>query len=116
VYAVAKLKYYYPGQYTNLRKHVLSCEICQKPKEITHPQKAPIGELGLQVLSQTWFCDVHGPFTETSSEYSHDCEFVEHVSLWTEFYILAQITAEAIVQTFLDCVKICSSEATLPSV
>jgi hypothetical protein len=104
VYAAARLKYFYPGQYTHLRKHVLSCEVCQKSKEVNHSQKAPIGELGLQVLGQKWFCDIHGPFTKTTSGYSYVCVFVEHVSLWTEFYPLAQVTAEAIVQAFLDCV------------
>jgi hypothetical protein len=102
--ALARLKYYYPGQYTLLRKHVLSCEVCQKTKEDTHPQKAPIGELGLTSLRQIWNCDLHGPCTQTSQGHTHLCVFTEQVSLWTEFYPLTQITAEAIVQAFLDSV------------
>jgi hypothetical protein len=103
-FARSKFKYYYPGQYTHLRKHVLSCEVCQKAKEDTHPQKAPIGELGLTSLGQNWNCDLHGPFTQTSEGHTHICVFTEQVSLWTEFYPLTQITAEAIVQAFLDSV------------
>jgi O-acetyl-ADP-ribose deacetylase (regulator of RNase III)/transposase InsO family protein len=103
-FALSRLKYYYPGQYTHLRKHVLSCEVCQKAKEDTHPQRAPIGELGLTSLGQNWNCDLHGPFTQTSEGHTHICVFTEQVSLWTEFYPLTQITAEAIVQAFLDSV------------
>jgi hypothetical protein len=49
-YAAARLKYFYPGQYTYLRKHILSCETCQKAKENTHPLRAPIADLGLTVF------------------------------------------------------------------
>jgi hypothetical protein len=81
VYAAVRVKYFYPGQYTHLRKHALSCEVCQKSKEVNHSQKAPIGELGLQVLGQKWFCDIHVSFTETTSGYSYVYVFVEHVFL-----------------------------------
>jgi O-acetyl-ADP-ribose deacetylase (regulator of RNase III) len=104
VFAASRFEYFYPGQYTHLRKHVLSCETCQKAKEMTHPQKAPIGDLGLTVLGQKWFLDTHGPFPQTAAGNSYICVFIEHVSLWTEFYPMAQLTAEAIVHAFLDCV------------
>jgi hypothetical protein len=52
VYAAARLKYFYPGQYTHLRKQVLLCEVCQNSKEVNHSQKSPNDELGLQVLGQ----------------------------------------------------------------
>jgi hypothetical protein len=96
IYALARLKYYYPGQYSHLRKHVLSCEICQKAKEGTHPQKAPIGELGLSSLDQIWNSNLHGPFTQTSEGHTHICVFTEQVSLRVELYPLTQITAEAL--------------------
>jgi hypothetical protein len=76
----------------------------QTAKEDTHSQKAPIGELGLTSLGQIWNCDLNGPFTQTTEGHTHICVFTEQVSLWTEFYPLTQITAEAIVQAFLDSV------------
>jgi hypothetical protein len=103
-YAAARLKYFYPGQYTYLRKHILSCETCQKAKENTHPLRAPITDLGLTVLGHKWNADIHGSFTQTSSNNAYVLVFVEQVSLWTEFYPLSEITADAIVQAFLDCV------------
>jgi hypothetical protein len=77
---------------------------------MTHPQKVPIGDLVLMVLGQKWFFDTHSPFPQTAAGHSHICVFIEHVSLLPEFYPMAQITAEAIVHAFLDCVIIVDLE------
>jgi hypothetical protein len=74
-------------------------------KENTHPLKAPIGDLGLEVLGQKWNVDIHGSFSRTSSNNAYVLMFVELVSLLTEFYPLTEITAEAMhSKAFLDCV------------
>jgi hypothetical protein len=69
-----------------------------------HPLRVPIADLGLTVLGQKWNVDIHGSFMRTSSNNAYVLAFVEQVSLWTEFYPLSEITADAIVQAFLDCV------------
>jgi hypothetical protein len=45
VFAMARMRYYWPGLYTYLRDHVLTCATCQKCKREIHPPTVPVGEL-----------------------------------------------------------------------
>jgi hypothetical protein len=44
VFSMACMRYYWPGMYTYLRDHVLTCAIYQKCKREIHPPIVPVGE------------------------------------------------------------------------
>jgi hypothetical protein len=51
LYAAARLRYYFPGMFTFLRNHVITCLVCQQVKRPIHPGKIPLSSLPVPPLA-----------------------------------------------------------------
>jgi hypothetical protein len=66
VYAMARMKYFWPRLYSDLKHHVITCLTCQKCKREVHPLQVPIGTLSTS-LPLTRF---HSDFLDHSESHT----------------------------------------------
>ena len=60
LYATARIRYFFPGMYTFLKAHVLTCKDCQLCKRAVGVHKVPLTSLPVPAPCTRWHLDFHG--------------------------------------------------------
>ena len=101
LYALVRQKYFWPGMWTFLKDHVVTCLACQQAKRPIKATKAPLKSLEVVPVATKWFLDYHGPFP-VSEGYKYIFCAVDSTSLWCEMHPAKDSTAETTINFIFD--------------
>ena len=83
-YQAIRLRYYWPGMYTDIERYCRSCVPCQKAKRQIHVPKPELKPLPRGTLFSRWHVDLMGPLTTSTEGHQYILLFIEAFSRWPE--------------------------------
>jgi hypothetical protein len=101
LYALSSSKFFWPGMYTYLRQHVLTCLECQQSKRPIKPGKTPLTSLTVPPPLTRFHMDFHGPLPLSRGK-RHILVIIDSTSMWTELIAVEDTTAETVVRALFD--------------
>jgi transposase InsO family protein len=101
VFSMARMRYYWPGMYTYLRDHVLTCATCQKCKREIHPPTVPVGELPAALPLTRFHMDFFGPLRESDGK-RFILVIVDSASQWPELIATDNLEAKTICEALFN--------------
>ena len=101
-YSSIKAKYYWPNMYTNVEKHVKSCDPCQKESRAYNKRKAPLVQFSVKAPCSSMHMDILGHLTPSSLphaplvEYKYILLVVDSFSGWCAGFPLVSQDAKTV--------------------
>ena len=92
-YEALRLKYFWPKMYSDVEKHVTTCDECQRAKN-TRTTPAPLIPLPVVGPFERWHIDYLGPLTKTKNGYAYILLMVDSFTKWVE--AIPMVSTEAI--------------------
>jgi transposase InsO family protein len=101
VFPLARMRCYWPGLYTYLKDHVITCATCQKCKREIHPPTVPIGELPSALPMMRFHVDLFGPLLESDGK-RFILVIVDSASQWPELIATYNLEAKTICEALFN--------------
>jgi len=79
-----KERFYWPGQYNDVRDWCQTCATCASRKMTTHSLRSPLGSVTASYLTQIMAVDLGGPFPESDSGNIYIMVVGDYFSCWME--------------------------------
>ena len=93
LYKTLKQKYYFREMYISVHQYVSTCVECQKNKNISTPENAPLSPLPIGLPFSRIHVDHIGPLPVTPEGYRH-LVVIDATTLWADAFPVKSTTAE----------------------
>ena len=109
-YSTTRMRYWFPGMYAFLKRHISTCLVCQQSKRPIHPGKVPMTSLPVAKALTRWCADWHGPIRVKNprsgglTEKKYILVIIDSTSMWVELVVTDDCSAETAMSGLFDCV------------
>jgi O-acetyl-ADP-ribose deacetylase (regulator of RNase III)/transposase InsO family protein len=101
VYAMARMKYFWPRLYSDLKHHVITCLTCQKCKREVHPAQVPIGTLPAAAALSRFHLDFFGPMRPSNGK-RFVLLIIDAATMWPELIATDNLEAHTVCEALFD--------------
>jgi O-acetyl-ADP-ribose deacetylase (regulator of RNase III) len=101
VYAMARMKYFWPRLYSDLKHHVITCLTCQKCKREVHPAQVPVGMLPTPLPLSRFHLDFFGPLKESNGK-RFILVIIDAATMWPELIATDNLEARTVCDALYD--------------
>jgi hypothetical protein len=101
VYAVARMKYFWPRLYSDLKHHVITCLTCQKCKREVHPLQVPVGTLPTPLPLTRFHMDFFLPLKESNGK-RFILVIIDAATMWPELIATDNLEARTVCDALYD--------------
>jgi len=97
-----KERFYWPGQYNDVRDYCQTCATCASRKSPTHSSRSPLGMISTAYPTQIMAVDLVGPFPESDSGNCYIMVVGDYFSRWMEAFPIPNQEASTVADKLVD--------------
>jgi O-acetyl-ADP-ribose deacetylase (regulator of RNase III)/transposase InsO family protein len=101
VYAMARMRYFWPRLYSDLKHHVITCLTCQKCKREVQPMQVPVGTLPTPLPLTRFHMDFFGPLRESNGKW-FILFIIDAATMWPELIATDNLEARTVCDALYD--------------